>query len=126
MQYIAQTIQQATDTVALAAIGLASTTVLAIIWIAKYSVKELSKDLRAHTRAAEQQREASLKAAEASTRLEKTVRKVGEQAELSAKNSQEQLQFMRNLNGKLAKATIQTVKEQTVQHQTVEKQDKEK
>ena len=30
---------------------------------------------------------------------------------------------MENLNGKLAKATIQTVKEQNVEHQTIRKKD---
>lgn len=125
MEYLAQVTTSTTDAVALAAIALASTTVLGIIWVAKYFAKELSKDLKAHTRAAEQQRQASLKSAQASEKLESTVRKVGEQAELSAKNSEEQLRFMKALNGKLAKATIQTVQEQTVENQTVKHQVKE-
>lgn len=125
MEYLAQTFEAASDTVALAAIALASTTVLGIIWVAKYFAKELSKDLKAHTQAAVQQREASLKSAEASEDLKRTVQKVGDQAELSAKNSEEQLKFMKALNGKLAKATIQTVQEQNVTHQTIQHSNKE-
>lgn len=107
------------NTVSLAAIGLAGTSIAGIIWISKYFAKELTKDLKAHTLAAEQQRQASLKSAEASVALEKTVSKVGAQAELSAKNSEEQLKFMKKLNGKLENAFIQKVTEQTVEHQTV-------
>lgn len=106
--------------VALAAIGLAGTSIAGVIWLAKYFAKELTKDLREHTRAAVQQREASLKAAKASDSLERTVARVGDQAELSAKNSEEQLKFMRKLNGKLEHAIVQKVTEQTVVHQTVE------
>lgn len=105
--------------VALAAITLAGTSIAGIIWLAKYFAKELTKDLRAHTLAAEQQRQASLRAAEASIALEKTVSKVGTQAELSAANSEEQLKFMKKLNGKLENAVIQKVTEQTVEHQTI-------
>lgn len=109
--------------VALAAIALAGTAFAGVIWLAKYFAKELSADLKAHTEAAVQQREASLMSAQASQKLEKTVGRVGKQAELSAKNSEEQLKFMRALNGKLAKATIQTVQEQRVEHQHVKSQE---
>ena len=109
--------------VALAAIALAGTSIAGVIWIAKYFAKELTKDLKAHTLAAEQQRQASLKSAEASISLEKTVSKVGAQAELSAANSQEQLKFMKKLNGKLENAVIQKVTEQTVEHQTIKRKD---
>lgn len=105
------------NSVALAAIGLAVTTVAGLIWVLKYFAKTLAKDLQEHTKAAVQQTSASLQ-------LEKTVKRVGDQAELSARNSEEQLIFMKNLNGKLAKATIQTVAEQRVRHQTVEQIDK--
>lgn len=109
--------------VALAAIALAGTAFAGVVWLAKYFARELSEDLKAHTKAAEQQKEASLKSAKASEKLERTVDRVGKQAELSARNSEEQLIFMKALNGKLAKATIQTVQEQTVEHQTVKSQE---
>jgi hypothetical protein len=98
--------------VSIAALALAATTVAGLVWVVKFFAKELSKDLREHTKAAMQQQDASLKSAQASERLRETVEKVG-------KNAEEQYQFMKNLNGKLAKATIQTVQEQTVEHQTV-------
>lgn len=110
------------NTVSLAAIGLAGTAIAGIIWLAKYFAKEFVKDLKEHTKAAIQQREASLKSAKASEALEKTVSYVGAQAELSAKNSEEQLKFMRKLNGKLENAIIQKVTEQRVEHQTVVKE----
>lgn len=108
------------ENITLAALGLAATSIAGIIWLAKYFAKELTKDLKEHTKAAVQQREASLKSANASISLEKTVKQVGAQAELSAKNSQEQLKFMKKLNGKLEHAIVQKVTEQTVVHQTVE------
>lgn len=111
------------NTVSLAAIGLAATAVAGVIWLAKYFAREFIKDLKEHTKAAVQQREASLKSANASISLERTVSRVGDQAELSAKNSEEQLKFMRKLNGKLEHAIVQRVTEQTVVHQTVEKQE---
>lgn len=87
------------NAVVLAALAIVGTLSGAIIWVAKFSLKTISKDMREHTNAAIQQVEASKKAAEA---------------------SQEVLVFMKALNGKLARATIQTVKEQRVQHQTVQ------
>lgn len=118
------------NAVALAALGILGGAVTGFVWVAKFALKELSKDLKAHTAAAirqqqasVQQKEASLRSAQASEKLERTVAKVGKQAELTGKNSEQLLTFMKNLNGKLAKATIQTVKEQNVEHQTVNKQD---
>lgn len=108
------------NAVALAAIALAATTVGGLVWVMKYFAKTLTHDLKEHTKAVVQQREASLKSAEASMSLEKTVKQVGKQAQLSAANSQEQLKFMKKLNGKLEGAIVQKVTEQTVQHQTVE------
>jgi len=99
--------------VELAAIALAGTTVTALIWVVKYAIKELSKDLKEHTKA-------SIAAAAASEQLERTVAKVGKQAELSAANSQEQLKFMKKLNGKLENAIVQKVTQQTVEHQHIE------
>jgi len=104
------------NAVAIAAIGLAGTTVGALIWVVKYIAKELSRDLREHTKA-------SIAAAAASKSLKETVQKVGEQAQLSAANSEEQLKFMKKLNGKLENAIIQKVAEQTVEHQTIKAQD---
>jgi hypothetical protein len=88
--------------VAIAAIGLAATSVGGIVWLAKYFAKQLSKDLQEHTKAAVNSTIASQE---------------------QTKASKEVLVFMKNLNGKLAKATIQTVQEQTVEHQTVKHQD---
>lgn len=87
------------NAVALAAIGLAASSVAGLIWLAKFVAKTLGKDLQEHTKAAIKSAEASKKQVEA---------------------SHEVLTFMKNLNGKLAKATIQTVEEQRVTHQTVE------
>jgi hypothetical protein len=69
--------------VALAAIGLAATTVGGLIWVVKYFAKTLSKDLQEHTSAAIKQAEAS----------------------------DEVLKFMKNLNGKLEGAFVEKVKE---------------
>jgi len=101
------------NAVALAAIALAATTVGGLIWVLKYVTRELSKDLKEHTKA-------SIASAAASKSLEATVEKVGAQAELSAANSEEQLKFMKKLNGKLENAIIQKVTQQTVEHQTVQ------
>lgn len=71
------------NTVAIAAIGLAGTTVAGLIWVVKYLAKTLSSALQESARAAEKQTEAS----------------------------QEVLTFMRNLNGKLVGATIEKANE---------------
>lgn len=68
--------------VALAAIALAATTVGGLIWVVKYLASTLSQDLKEHTQAAISQKEAS----------------------------EEVLIFMKNLNGKLTQAAIDTVK----------------
>lgn len=77
------------NAVALAAIALAATSVGAVIWVIKYFANTLSADLTAHTKAAYRQVEA---------------------AKEQTKASNEVLVFMKNLNGKLAKATISTAK----------------
>lgn len=105
--------------VSLGAITLAGTAVAGVIWLAKYFANELSKDLKAHTKAAMQQVEASKQSAAASVKLEKTVREVGRKAELSAENSMQLLEFMQNLNGSFRKVVQQKVGEQRVEHQTV-------
>ena len=101
------------NAVALAALTVAGSTIAGLIWVLKYVTKELSKDMREHTKA-------SVAAAQASKELKQTVAKVGQQAELSAANSEEQLKFMKKLNGKLENAIIQKVTQQTVEHQTVQ------
>jgi hypothetical protein len=63
------------NTVSLAAIGLAATTVAALVWVVKYLAKTLSKDLQEHTAAATKQ--------------------------IAASN--EMLIFMKKLNGRLPK-----------------------
>lgn len=89
------------NAVALAAIGLAASSIAGLIWLAKFVAKTLGNDLQEHTKAAIQATEASKQ---------------------QVKASKEVLTFMKNLNGKLAKATIQTVQEQKVEHQTVNSQ----
>lgn len=103
------------NAVAIAAIGLAATMGGGVLWLAKYFAKELSVDLKEHTKAA-------ISLSVASKELEKTVKKVGVQAELTGRNSEEQLKFMKKLNGKLEGAIVQKVTEQTVEHQTVVKE----
>ena len=107
------------SSVAIAAIGLAATSVAGLIWVVKYFAKELSHDLREHTKAAQAQQAAAIRSTEASVALEKTVKDVGRKAELSAANSEEQLMFMKKLNGKLENAIVQKVTEQTVETQIV-------
>ena len=65
------------NAVALAAIGLAGSTVAGLIWALKYFANTLAKDLQEHTKAAIAQK----------------------------KSSDEVLTFMKNLNGKLQAAT---------------------
>lgn len=77
-------------TVAIAAIGLATTTVVGLIWVLKFAATTLSKDIRAHTAAAVEQ----TKAAKAQKRA-----------------SDEVLTFMKKLNGKLPKVTIEAIRE---------------
>lgn len=79
------------QSVSLAAIGLAVTAVGGVIWVVKYLANTLSKDLQEHTKAATKLTEAAKEQTQASTEV---------------------LTFMRNLNGKLAKATIATAEEQ--------------
>lgn len=102
------------NTVAVAAITVAGTAVAGVIWLAKFFAKALSKDMREHTKAALKQVSASEKQTRALQSLESTVKIVGDQG-------REHHEFMKNLNGKLAKATIQTVKEQHVEKAVIDK-----
>jgi hypothetical protein len=81
----------------------------AIIYFAKWFSRNYGNDMRAHTKAAVQ-------SSTASTKLSKAVDK-------NTASNESVLTFMKALNGKLAKATIQTVQEQHVEHQVVEKQE---
>lgn len=76
--------------ITLAAIGLAATTVAALIWVVKYFAQTLSKDLQEHTKAATE-----LTAA----------------AKEQKKASREVLIFMKKLNGKLEGAVQAKVDE---------------
>lgn len=76
--------------ITLAAIGLAATTVAALIWVVKYFAQTLSKDLQEHTKAATE-----LTAA----------------AKAQGKASKEVLTFMKKLNGKLEGAVQAKVDE---------------
>lgn len=71
------------NTVALAAIGLAATSVGGFIWLVKFIAKTLAKAMIENTKASIRQTEAS----------------------------QEVLTFMKNLNGKLPKITAQRMEE---------------
>jgi hypothetical protein len=71
------------NTVALAAIALAATTVAGLVWVVKYLAKTLTVGLKEHSAAAHDQ----------------------------AKASKEVLKFMKNLNGKLENAYIEKAKE---------------
>lgn len=86
------------NAVALAALGILGGAVVTIGWVARFGLTALSRDLREHTKAAVEQAGASRESIEA---------------------SKEVLMFMKNLNGKLAKATVQVVKEQHVDQQVV-------
>jgi len=68
----------------IALIAVLGTLVAAMIWIAKYALKEVSKNMKANTTATIKQASASHESANA---------------------SKEVLTFMKNLNGKLANAT---------------------
>lgn len=97
------------NAVALSAIGLAATTVGGLIWLSKFVANTLGKDLQEHTKAAIHQSNSNKELTKASRE--------------QTKASGEVLEFMKNLNGKLAKATIQTVQQQNVEHQTIKKKD---
>lgn len=88
--------------IALAAIAIVATSVGALIWIIKFLMKEMRLSLDRNAKA-------HLKVAAATDK--------------NTKVSQETLTFLRALNGKVAKATIQTIKEQKVEHQVIKKQD---
>jgi len=97
-------------TIIIGLLTLLGTTVGAIIWVVRWAIGAYGKDIQAHTAAA--------------NRLAKASNKMSIAVEKNTSSNDEVLKFMKNLNGKLAKATIQTVKEQNVEHQTIKTQDK--
>lgn len=87
------------EAVALAALGVLATSVGLMAWVVKKVLGDVAPALKHHAKTAEG--------------LELAVRK-------NTEISTELIVFMRNLNGKLERATIQKVKEQTVENQIVE------
>lgn len=90
--------------VSIAAIAIVATCVTALIWIVKFLMLQMRKSLDNNA---------------------KSHLKVAQATDKNTKVAEETLTFLKALNGKVAKATIQTVKEQQVEHQIVKSQDKE-
>lgn len=90
------------NAVAITALGIVVTAVAALVWIVKFLMLQMRASLDRNAKA-------HLKVAEATNK--------------NTKVSEETLKFLRALNGKVAKAAIQTVKEQHIDHQTVETQE---
>lgn len=95
--------------VALAALALAASSVAGLIWVAKRIVTKLIDNLAANTRAQLASTKASLKQAQTLEKLEATVEKVGLIADLTNKNSRENLRFLKALNGNLRDAAVRTI-----------------
>jgi ABC-type protease/lipase transport system fused ATPase/permease subunit len=95
----------------IALIGLVGTQGAAVLYFGKWFTRSYGNDLRAHTKAAISQTNSN--------------KQLARSVDRNIESNTQILNFMKNLNGKLAKATIQTVKEQTVneqkvRHQTIE------
>lgn len=69
----------------------------ALIWTLKYFARTLSVDMKEHTKAAIKQVD--------------TNKKLIKATEANTESSEQMIQFMTNLNGKLRKATIDTLRE---------------
>lgn len=95
------------NAVALAAIGVLGTAVVGMVWVIKFALSKLSKDLQEHTKAAMSQSE--------------TNKKVSASIDTYSHQNEELLAFMKNLNGRLQNAVIQKVEEQYVARQTISK-----
>lgn len=76
------------------------------------SIMEVKHSLDSHVKAANN-------IAKATERLTPAIEKSATASENASSASLEALQFMRNLNGKLAKIANQTIQEQRVEHQTI-------
>lgn len=90
------------SSVVIASLGIVATALAALIWITKYLMTEMKKSIDKNTTSHE---------------------KVAQNTKANTKVTNETLKFMRNLNGKLAKITAQTITEQKVEHQTIEHQE---
>lgn len=90
------------NAVAIAALGIVVTAVAALVWIVKFLMVQMRASLDRNAKA-------HLKVAEATSK--------------NTEVSQETLKFLRALNGKVARATVQTINEQHVVNQTVESQE---
>jgi hypothetical protein len=86
------------NTVALSALGVLATCVALMAWVVKKVLGDVAPALTKHAETAEG---------------------LGIAVEKNTQSNEELLTFMKNLNGKLAKATIQSVQEQNVEHQTI-------
>ena len=86
------------NAVALAALGVLATSVGLMAWVVKKVLGDVAPALTKHAETAE---------------------KLSDAVDKNSAVSTEMFNFMKNLNGKLSKATIQTVKEQHIEHQTV-------
>lgn len=82
------------DQVLLAALGIVLASVTALVWIVKFLMIEIKSSLDGSAKAHE---------------------KVAKATDKNTEVSNETLKFLKALNGKVAKATIQTVKEQSVE-----------
>lgn len=108
------------NAVAIAALGVTATVVGCLVWVVRYLMKEFNRSIVGVQASLESHVKAANNIAKATEKLTKATDKGTEASQNASSASLEALQFMRNLNGKLAKATIQTVQEQKVKHQTVE------
>ena len=84
----------------IALLGLLTLVTATVIYVARWAIDTYSKDIKAHTNATN-------KMSNSSDNLTKAIKK-------NTESNDEVLSFMKNLNGKLAKATIQTIQEQKV------------
>ena len=101
-------------TIIIALVSLLGVLAAALIWMLKWAIGHYGDDIQAHTKAANN-------LAKASENLAKSNKQMAEAVKKNTESNDQVLIFMKNLNGKLAKATIQTVKEQNVEHQHIER-----
>ncbi len=90
--------------VEMAALGIVATAVTALVWIVKFLMNEIKTSLDKNSVSHD---------------------KVARATRLNTAVSQETLEFMKNLNGRLAKITEQRIHEQTVEHQTIKRNEHE-
>lgn len=90
------------DQVLLAAMGIVLASVTILSWIVRFLMVQMKDSLDANAKA-------HLKVAKSNDK--------------NTEVSQETLKFLRALNGKVAKAAVQTIAEQRVEHQVVKSQE---